>query len=50
MSLFDAYSVVSSANSIDLEFIPHLAKSLIYMMNSKGPSTEPYGTPYFEIL
>ena len=38
-------SVVSSAYIINLNILLALEKSLIYMINNKGPSIEPCGTP-----
>ena len=36
---------MSSANSMENKFSDTLAKSLIYKLNSKGPSMGPWGTP-----
>ena len=38
--------LVSSANKINLSSFDTLQMSLIYQINSFGPSTEPCGTPH----
>ena len=38
--------LVSSANKINLRSFDTLQMSLIYKINSLGPSTEPCGTPH----
>ena len=37
--------MVSSAKSMENKFSDTLAKSLIYKINSNGPSMDPCGTP-----
>ena len=44
--LEEEYTVVSSVTTIALLYWRRLGKSLVYMMNNKGPNTEPCGTPY----
>ena len=44
--LSDSTTVVSSANKIDVKDSEKLDKSLIYSINSKGPSIDPWGTPH----
>ena len=39
-------TVVSSANKIDVKDSEMLDISLIYSINSKGPSIDPWGTPH----
>ena len=39
------YMAVSSAKILILPCMQQFAKSFIYRMNSRGPSTEPWGTP-----
>ena len=43
-------SVVSSAYIINLNILLASEKSLIYMINNKGPSIEPCGTPTLLLL
>ena len=38
-------SVVSSANKMTSECFRHDGKSFMYIRNSRGPRTEPCGTP-----
>ena len=38
-------TLVSSANKIENISFETLLRSLIYIMNKSGPSTEPWGTP-----
>ena len=40
-------TVVSSANKIYVKDSEMLDKSLIYSINSKGPSIDPWGTPHY---
>ena len=41
---------VSSAKWKVLEFFIAMLKSFMKIKKSKGPRTEPYGTPYFIVL
>jgi hypothetical protein len=42
----DKYTVVSSAKSIHWEYVKAFGKSLVYIINSRGPKTDPWGTPH----
>ena len=40
------YIVVSSANKIDFAPFKLSGRSFVYIINSKGPNTDPCGTPH----
>ena len=40
------YIVVSSANKIDFTPFKISGRSFVYIINSKGPNTDPYRTPH----
>ena len=43
--MFDSSKRVSSANSCTVEHCNLKGKSLLYIMKSRGPKTEPCGSP-----
>ena len=47
MDLLAYNKLVSSAKGCMSEYVTMLCKSLMYIRKSKGPSTEPWGTPMF---
>ena len=46
----DRYRVVSSANNIALQLERQFGKSLVYIIKSKGPRTDPCGTPHCMVV